>query len=32
VDIVPLKQSLPNDIDSGNEADLKSEDAPATIS
>ena len=32
-DIEPLKQSLPDDIDSGNEADPKSEeDAPATLS
>jgi len=32
-DIEPLKQSLPDDIDSGNEADSKSEeDAPATLS
>jgi len=32
-DIEPLKQSFPNDVDSGNEADSKlEEDAPATIS
>ena len=32
-DIEPLKQSLPDDLDSGNETDSElKEDAPATIS